>query len=222
MSSAEAVPALSRCLIRLSTRVALAQVLARDPQPVLRRQHLEIGIGGGDHGGQADHLAVVAAGDRGFLGRAQGGAVLAPEVDFVAGASARPTGCRARSRRTSRRRRRALRGARMRWRCRRGRHRAAAARRRCAPARRPARCGRPRRRYRDWRRAPASMMSVNSLRAEAAPPVERRQRRFRQRRIARAAVIGLRNVEPGLGLVAGEQAAAERQHQAESLQHGHD
>ena len=28
------------------------QVLARDAQPVLRGQHLEIGIGGGDHGGQ--------------------------------------------------------------------------------------------------------------------------------------------------------------------------
>ena len=37
----------------------------------------------------------------------------------------------------------------------------------------------------------------------------------RHRRIARAAVIGRRNIEPGLGLVAGEQAAAERQHQAD-------
>ncbi len=60
------------------------------------------------------------------------------------------------------------------------------------------------------------------LGAETAPPVEFGQRRFRQRRSFRAAVIGLRNIEPGIELVGGKQAAAERQHQAESLQHGHD
>ncbi len=59
------------------------------------------------------------------------------------------------------------------------------------------------------------------LGAEAAPPVERRHGCFRQRGVLRAALIGLRNIERRVGLVAAEQTAAEGQHQAESLQHGH-
>ena len=60
-------------------------VFARDAQAILRRQHLEISVGDAHHGGQADHLAVIAAGDRALFGGAQGRAVLAPEVDLVAG-----------------------------------------------------------------------------------------------------------------------------------------
>ncbi len=47
------------------------EVFARDAQPVLRGQHLEIGVGGRNHGGQRDHLAIEAAGDRGFFRGAQ-------------------------------------------------------------------------------------------------------------------------------------------------------
>ena len=46
------------------------QIVARNTQAVLRRKHLEIGIGGSDYGGKADNFAVVAAGDRALLGRA--------------------------------------------------------------------------------------------------------------------------------------------------------
>jgi hypothetical protein len=48
-------------------------------------------------------------------------------------------------------------------------------------------------------------------RTETAPPVERRNCRFRRCGIARACAVGRRDIEPGLRLVAGEQAAAERQ-----------
>ncbi len=89
ISSAEAVPACARCLIRSSTRVALTMSSRAALQPVLRGQHLEIGIGDGDHGGQAHHLAVEAARDRKLFGVAQRGAVLAPEVDLVAGVERR-------------------------------------------------------------------------------------------------------------------------------------
>ena len=65
--------------------MALARFSACDAQPVLRSRYLEVGVGGGDHGGQADDLTVVASGDRGFFGRAYQGTVFAPEVDLVAG-----------------------------------------------------------------------------------------------------------------------------------------
>ena len=60
------------------------KVFTCDAQTVLRREHLEIGVGGGDHRGEADHLAIVAAGDRGLFRGAHQGAVLAPKIDFVA------------------------------------------------------------------------------------------------------------------------------------------
>ena len=60
-------------------------MLARDAQPILRRQHLE--IGGADAGdrGEHDDFLGEAGGDGGFLRGARGGAVLAPEIDLVGG-----------------------------------------------------------------------------------------------------------------------------------------
>jgi hypothetical protein len=73
-SSCEAVPASNRCLISVS-----------DPQPVLRRQHEEIGVADRCDGRKHDHFLVEAGGNRGLLGGTGGGAVLAPEIDLVAG-----------------------------------------------------------------------------------------------------------------------------------------
>src|SRR5262245_21885028 len=56
-------------------------------------------------------------------------------------------------------------------------------------------------------------------RAECAPPVERRCSRLRRSGVARSQTVGRGNIEPGLRLVAGEQAAAERQCYAYTLQH---
>jgi hypothetical protein len=64
-------------------------VLPCDLKPVLRRQHLEISVRCGDHGRERDHFAVKSGRDRGLLGRPHRGAVLAPEVDLVAGAKRR-------------------------------------------------------------------------------------------------------------------------------------
>ena len=83
-SSADAVPTSKRCLIRLNTRRGGGEIVARDAQPVVRGEHLEIGIGDADDRGERHHLAVEAARDRGLLGGAQRRAVLAPEVDLVA------------------------------------------------------------------------------------------------------------------------------------------
>ena len=55
--------------------------------------------------------------------------------------------------------------------------------------------------------------------AEAAPPVELRQRQLGDARVLRTAGIGARNIEPGLGIVAAEQASAERKRQADGVQH---
>ena len=54
--------------------------------PVLRRQHLEIGIGDADQRGQRHHVAIEPGGDGDFLRRLRGVAVLAPEIELVAGA----------------------------------------------------------------------------------------------------------------------------------------
>src|SRR5262245_41170176 len=56
-------------------------------------------------------------------------------------------------------------------------------------------------------------------RAESAPPVERRRSRLRRGSMARAQAVGGRNIEPWLRLAAGEQAAAQRQCYAYTLQH---
>ena len=61
------------------------KVLARDPQVVLRCEHLEIGGADGHDGGEDDHFLGEAAGDGVLLRRARGGAVLAPEIDLIAG-----------------------------------------------------------------------------------------------------------------------------------------
>ncbi len=60
-------------------------VLVRDPQPVLRCQHQEIGGRDADDGADRDHVAVEARGDGVLLRGARGRAVLAPEIDLVAG-----------------------------------------------------------------------------------------------------------------------------------------
>src|SRR6185295_11022959 len=56
-------------------------------------------------------------------------------------------------------------------------------------------------------------------RTERTPPVDRGHSRFRSGRLARAIVIGRRNIQPRLRLVAGQQAAAEGQCQTQTLQH---
>ena len=61
------------------------EVLLRDAQPVLRGEHVEIGGAHARDGREDDHLLVEAADDGGLLRRARGGAVLAPEIDLVAG-----------------------------------------------------------------------------------------------------------------------------------------
>ena len=61
-------------------------VALRGAKPVLRGQHLEIGVGDRRQRGQRDDVAIEAVGDRGLFGRLRGVAVLAPEVELVAGA----------------------------------------------------------------------------------------------------------------------------------------
>jgi hypothetical protein len=59
------------------------KVFARNAQTILRGQYLEIGVGGGDYGGEGDDLAIEPAGDRCLFSSAQSRAVLAPEIDLV-------------------------------------------------------------------------------------------------------------------------------------------
>ena len=59
------------------------KVFARNAQTILRGQYLEIGVGGGDHGGEGDDLAIKPAGDRRLLSSTQSRTVLAPEIDLV-------------------------------------------------------------------------------------------------------------------------------------------
>jgi hypothetical protein len=74
------------CSTRLSwNAVGRIEIVARDAQPVLRREHLEIRRADAHDGGEDHHLLVEAAGDRILFGCARGRAVLAPEVDLVAG-----------------------------------------------------------------------------------------------------------------------------------------
>ena len=56
-----------------------------DPQPILGREHLEIGIADRRHGRKHDHLLVETAGNGSFLCRTRESPVLAPEIDLVAG-----------------------------------------------------------------------------------------------------------------------------------------
>ena len=60
-------------------------VLPRDPQLVLRLEHQEIGVADRGDGRDHDHLLGEAGGDGGLLRGARGRAVLAPEIDLVAG-----------------------------------------------------------------------------------------------------------------------------------------
>ncbi len=55
-------------------------------KPVLRGKHLKIGSGDAGEGGQRNDIAIEAGGDGGFLRRLQGIAVLAPKIEFIAGA----------------------------------------------------------------------------------------------------------------------------------------
>src|SRR5262249_46182630 len=56
-------------------------------------------------------------------------------------------------------------------------------------------------------------------RTECAPPVGRRRPGLRRNWVARPQAVGRGNIKPGLRLVAGEQATAERQCYAYTLQH---
>ena len=58
-------------------------------QAVLRGQHLEIGIGDGCECRQRDGVAVEPVGVGGLLRRLQRVAVLAPEIELIAGAERR-------------------------------------------------------------------------------------------------------------------------------------
>ena len=73
-------------LDRVEDARGAGDVALRDAQAVLRGQHLEIGVGDAGQRGQRHHVAIEAAGDRGLFRGQRGVAVLAPEIDFVAGA----------------------------------------------------------------------------------------------------------------------------------------
>ena len=72
-------------LDQVENPVGGVEILARDPQPVLRREHLEIGVANCGDGGQNDDFLVEAAGDRGLLRGSGRSTILAPEINFVAG-----------------------------------------------------------------------------------------------------------------------------------------
>src|SRR5262249_7746630 len=63
--------------------VGYIEVVPRNPQPVLRRKHLEIGVAYGYDGRQNDDFLVEAAGDGAFLRRARVSAVLSPKIDLI-------------------------------------------------------------------------------------------------------------------------------------------
>ena len=62
----------------------VVKVAARDPQPILCGQDIEIGVGYGGECRERHDLAVETACDRGLDGGIHGRAVLAPEVDDIA------------------------------------------------------------------------------------------------------------------------------------------
>ena len=80
------MPALKRSWMALRMRSALAMFRCAVRMPVLRGQHLEIGVGDRRQRRQRDDVAIEAAGDRGLFRRLGGVAVLAPEIQLVAGA----------------------------------------------------------------------------------------------------------------------------------------
>ena len=176
-----------------------AHVVVGDADAVLRGENLEIRVDDARDGGEDDDLAVETARDRGELGGAQRRAVLAPQVDLVARVEDRAEVVDAR------------------------RHAGAGAR-----------CGsvegehRQERRARDAGRRIGLLDSSNRrrdieivemrafdqigqfARAEAAPPVGRRQRRA----LAVAGAIGRRHVDRagGVGHLGRQQAAREQRH----------
>ncbi len=80
------MPALQALLDGVEDALRAGDVALGGPNPVLRRQHLEIGVGDADQRGERHHVAIEAGGDRGLLRRLRGVAVLAPEIELVAGA----------------------------------------------------------------------------------------------------------------------------------------
>ena len=84
-SSWEAVPASNRCLISVSTRLAASKFCRAIRSRSCAVEHQEIGVADRCDGRKHDHLLVEAGGDGGLLRGARGGAVLAPEIDLVAG-----------------------------------------------------------------------------------------------------------------------------------------
>ena len=80
------MPALKRSRDGVEDALGAGDVLLRGPKPVLRGQHLEIGVGDRRQRRQRDDVAIEAVGDRGLFRRLRGVAVLAPEIQLVAGA----------------------------------------------------------------------------------------------------------------------------------------
>ncbi len=73
-------------LDRLEDACRAGDVLLGGANPVLRGEHLKIGIGDAGEGGKRNHIAIETIRDRRFLCRLCGIAVLAPEIEFIAGA----------------------------------------------------------------------------------------------------------------------------------------
>ena len=197
------VPAFSAAGWRRGCAAALAILRCGGADPVLRRQHLEIGVGDAGQRGQRHHVAIEAVGDGGLLRRLRGIAVLAPEIELVARAErglivddlaaaiGQAAGARARGARIG------LRPVPLRL-----GSSAAPAIRACASA---------------WmKRATAAAISrltvcassisaVSSARTKAAPPVERRRRVVRSSSAGGLVAVG--NIERGVGKVLGQDAA---------------
>ena len=66
--------------------LGIVEVVLRHRYPVARFQRLEIGDGDAAHDAEREGFAIVAAADGGGPGGVAGCAVLAPEIEFVAGA----------------------------------------------------------------------------------------------------------------------------------------
>ena len=80
------MPALKRSLMASRMRAALAILCCGGANPVLRGQHLEIGIGDAGQRRQRHHVAIEAVGDGGLLRGLRRVAVLSPEIELIAGA----------------------------------------------------------------------------------------------------------------------------------------
>ena len=71
---------------RLEDTRSAGDVALGGANPVLRGQHLKIGVGDAGQCGKRYDIAIEAVSDRDFLRGLQGVAVLAPEIEFITGA----------------------------------------------------------------------------------------------------------------------------------------